>query len=58
MTACGVGAKSLGSEPYIRENTTSARSIQSATAKETFEGARWQCNTCTLLNKVQFVMVV
>ncbi|WVZ01148.1 hypothetical protein V8G54_027217 [Vigna mungo] len=54
------GSKSQRSEPQIRENTSSseasARSIQtsaiqSATAKETFEGAKWQCNTCTLLNK-------
>jgi len=61
------GSKSQGSEPYIRDNASSsgpsARSIrtsgiQSATAKETFEGARWQCNTCTLLNKVRFVMLV
>ncbi|XP_017423979.1 DNA-dependent metalloprotease WSS1 isoform X2 [Vigna angularis] len=54
------GSKSQRSEPQRRENTSSreasARSIQtsaiqSATAKETFEGAKWQCNTCTLLNK-------
>ncbi|TKY47986.1 DNA-dependent metalloprotease WSS1 [Spatholobus suberectus] len=61
------GSKSEGGKTYIQENTgssgPSARSIptsaiQSATAKETFEGATWQCNTCTLLNKVQFVMFV
>lgn len=61
------GSKSQRSESQIRENTSSseasARSIQtsaiqSATAKETFEGAKWQCNTCTLLNKVQFGMLL
>ncbi|RDY01541.1 hypothetical protein CR513_15108, partial [Mucuna pruriens] len=54
------GSKSLGGETYIQENTSSGglsvRSIQTSanqsdTAKETFEGAKWQCNTCTLLNK-------
>lgn len=51
------GSKSLGGETYITSSSgTSARSIQtsaiqSSVAKETFEGAKWQCKTCTLLNK-------
>ncbi|XP_027340044.1 DNA-dependent metalloprotease WSS1-like [Abrus precatorius] len=51
------GSKSVGGETYMQENTSSGgpseRSIRtsSTVTKETFEGAQWQCNTCTLLNK-------
>ncbi|XP_020232277.1 DNA-dependent metalloprotease WSS1 isoform X1 [Cajanus cajan] len=54
------GSKSVGRKTCIQESTgsigPSARSIQtsavqSASVKETFEGAEWKCITCTLLNK-------
>ncbi|KAK7270601.1 hypothetical protein RJT34_25893 [Clitoria ternatea] len=54
------GSKPVGGETYIQDNTSSGgpsersiqtSAIQSAMAKDTFEGAKWQCNTCTLLNK-------
>ncbi|KAK7325329.1 hypothetical protein VNO77_29491 [Canavalia gladiata] len=54
------GSKSVGVETYIQENKSSTgpsersvhtSAIQSTMANDIFEGAEWQCNTCTLLNK-------
>ncbi|XP_027187300.1 DNA-dependent metalloprotease WSS1-like isoform X2 [Cicer arietinum] len=54
------GSKSAGGDTYIQEGRSSCgpsvRSIQTpgiqfAVAKETTGEAKWQCNTCTLLNK-------
>ncbi|KAJ1405867.1 WLM domain [Sesbania bispinosa] len=58
------GSKSAGGDTHIQENTSSSgpskRSIQtsgfqSAEANDTIGGAQWQCNTCTLLNKVRYL---
>ncbi|CAI8611768.1 unnamed protein product [Vicia faba] len=49
------GSKSSGGDTFIQEGRSSSgpseKSIQSAVAKETIGEAKWQCNTCTLLNK-------